>query len=159
MPHTLKDELTRTCARITPHSPPLATGMQAPREQLRVRLRDESAALGGGPEGGADGAGDDQYDLFSLSRSLGSDAAGDSAAAGSGAAMPGSAAAGLPGEERRALGPDEARTLSKLVGCIMKEGKRSRAQRILGDAMHIINSQLRKGSSTGPASAAGGKGA
>jgi hypothetical protein len=50
------------------------------------------------------------------------------------------------------LGEEERRTLSKLVGCLTKEGKRSRAQRVLTDALQVISAQLRKASA---ASAAG----
>jgi ribosomal protein S7 len=35
-------------------------------------------------------------------------------------------------------------TLDKLVGCLTKDGKKSRAQRMLVDAMHTIKENMRK---------------
>lgn len=115
-----------------------------------MKLRDDDAQAGQEQSN----QGPTAVDLFSLSRSIGAD--GEAAVGGEGAAREG-AAGGHAGEReaRRPLGADEQRTLSKLVGCLTKEGKRSRAQRVLGDALHIINAQLRKGGST---AAAGGSG-
>jgi len=113
-------------------------------EQLKVRLRDESTS----EAEQADAEAADALDLFSLSRTLGVD--------GSKLDEEPQGASDQPNAvTRRVLGPDEQRTLSKLVGCLTKEGKRSRAQRVLGDALQIINVQLRKG---GSAAAAGGGG-
>ncbi len=43
------------------------------------------------------------------------------------------------------LDADAKRTLDKLVGCLTKKGKKSKAQGILLEAMHIIKGQLAKG--------------
>lgn len=43
-----------------------------------------------------------------------------------------------------ALDASDKRKLSKLLGCLTKKGKKSKAERILLDAMHIIKSQLSK---------------
>jgi ribosomal protein S7 len=41
-----------------------------------------------------------------------------------------------------ALTAADRRTLSKLVGCLTKAGKKSKAQNILLEAMHIVKAQL-----------------
>jgi hypothetical protein len=99
-----------------------------------VRLRDDADA--GEAATAAAEADAVPLDLFSLSRTLGAGAEQEEQpAAGAGEQQRGA---------RRALGPDEQRTLSKLVGCLTKEGKRSRAQRVLSDALQVINAQLRR---------------
>jgi hypothetical protein len=125
-------------------------GPQRPGERLKVRLREDNGddASQQQAQEAADAAA--ALDLFSLSRTLGEEGGGGAAAGGAGDAAAAAAA-------RRVLGADEQRTLSKLIGCLTKEGKRSRAQRVVGDALQIINAQLRKGSAAAGGSG-GGKG-
>lgn len=47
------------------------------------------------------------------------------------------------------LTASDAEALEKLVGILTKDGKKSRARRILLDAMHVIKQQLAKGSGAG----------
>jgi hypothetical protein len=118
-----------------------SAGAPPPQQHLKVRLRPEGDATA---QATTQAAGPASLDIFTLSRTLGSSEGDDGGGAGE---------AGASGTEahvgRRALGADEARTLSKLVGCLTKEGKRSRAQRVVTDALHIINAQLRKGGGKG----------
>eukprot|EP00877_Chromochloris_zofingiensis_P010186 jgi/Chrzof1/5420/Cz16g02110.t1 len=48
------------------------------------------------------------------------------------------------GEAAGKLDAQSKKTLQKLVGVLTKEGKKSRAQNVLIDAMHIIKQELRK---------------
>lgn len=107
--------------------------------RLRVRLREDQA--GAGVAAAAEEEDSQALDIFAQSRTLAKpDEARPAADAGAAAAA---AAATAPA--RKELGPEDQRTLSKLVGCMTKEGKRSRAQGILNEALHIISAQLRKG--------------
>lgn len=129
---------------------------------MRLRPDDDgggSAAAGSSASGGAPSPGSGETaggggsggvpDLFSISASLVADSQPDAGAD----TTPGGGGGGPGAPPRRVLGLEDQHTLSKLVGCITKEGKRSRAQRVLSDALHIIAAQLRKGGG------GGGKGA
>lgn len=48
------------------------------------------------------------------------------------------------------LSAEDRELLEKLVGIMTKEGKKSRARRLLLDAMHIIKQQVAKGQAAAP---------
>lgn len=48
-------------------------------------------------------------------------------------------------QQRAPLTASDRQLLEKLVGIMTKEGKKSRARRILLDAMHVIKQQVAKG--------------
>jgi Ribosomal protein S7p/S5e len=62
-------------------------------------------------------------------------------------------AAGGAAAHAAPLSQDDAAVLNKLVGVLMKDGKKARARRILVDAMHIIKQQLARDASGGGGSA------
>ena len=133
-----------------------------PRQQLRIRLRPDAPVSGNtlgsnDAVGDASGEGGAATDLFSLSASLVADETSSQSSKGAGGAAD-DAAAGAAAQPRRELGIEEQRTLSKLVGCLTKEGKRSRAQRVVSDALHIIAAQLRKGGTAAAPGSSSGKG-
>jgi ribosomal protein S7 len=65
-----------------------------------------------------------------------------------GEVSPGTAAAAAAEQQqpgREALTAADKEALEKLVGILTKDGKKSRARRLLLDAMHIIQQQLAQG--------------
>uniref|UniRef100_A0A383WCL3 Uncharacterized protein n=1 Tax=Tetradesmus obliquus TaxID=3088 RepID=A0A383WCL3_TETOB len=115
-----------------------AAAVELPPEVLRVPLAQEVKQE----------AAEVTVDAYSLSRSLVGEASpgmpklGSAAAAGT-AAQQQQQQQQQPGREP--LTAADAEALDKLVGLLTKDGKKSRARRLLLDAMHIIQQQLAQG--------------